>query len=86
MSLTGRVPPERYPWWVKVTLLGSRTRRSQWFWIGFELVTGAVLVALALDTGDGRVLYVIAAIWAFVVAAMSYATILWIDRNGEWAR
>ena len=86
MSLTGRVPPERYPWWVKLTLLGSRTRRSQWFWIGFELVVGAVLLALAIDTGAGRVLYLIAAIWAFVVAAMSYATILWIDRNGEWNR
>ena len=80
-----RVPPEKYPWWVKLTLFGSRTKRSQWFWIGFEIVVGAALVWAALgETGVGRQLNVIAAAWAFGLAVLSYATILWIDRNGEW--
>ena len=80
-----RVPPERYPWWVKLTLLGARTRRSQWFWIGFEIVVGVALVWVALsETGVGRQLNVVAAAWAFLVAGVSYVTILWIDRNGVW--
>ena len=79
------MPSDSYPWWVKLTLLGSRTRRSQWFWIGFELLVGATLVWLAIDErGAGRILTLIAAAWAFVVAVVSYATIKWIDRNGEW--
>jgi hypothetical protein len=83
--MTQRVPPERYPWWVKFTLLGSRTRKSQWFWIGFELVVGAVLVWTAFgESGAGRQLYVIAAAWAFVLAGLSIATVQWVDRNGEW--
>lgn len=83
--MTPRVPPERYPWWVKFTLLGSRTRRSQWFWIGFEVVVGLALIWTAFgETGAGRQLYVIAAGWAFLLAAVSYATIVWVDRNGEW--
>jgi hypothetical protein len=70
---------------VKFTLLGSRTRKSQWFWIGFELVVGAVLVWIAFgETGAGRQLYVIAAAWAFVLAGLSIATVQWMDRNGEW--
>ena len=80
-----RVPPERYPWWVKVTLLGARTRRSQWFWIGFELVVGVALIWAALgEVGVGRQLTAIAAAWAFGLAAVSFATLLWVDRNGEW--
>ena len=79
-------PPERYPWWVRLTLLGSRTRRSQWFWVAFEALAGVVLLWLALTetSPTGRILYLIAAAWAFVVAVASFGTILWIDRNGEW--
>jgi hypothetical protein len=80
------VPPERYPWWVKLTLLGFRTRRSQWIWVSFEVLTIFVLVYLALTETDGatRALYLIAALWAFIVAAVSFRTITWVDRNGEW--
>ena len=81
------VPPERYPWWVKLTLFGSRTRRAQWFCLGFDIVVGLALVWAAFgEAGVGRQLTVIAAGWAFVLAAASYATIVWIDRNGEWAQ
>lgn len=84
--MRGPIPPERYPWWVKLTLLGSRTRRSQWFWIGFEMIVGAVLVVLAIDeAGPGRILFLVAATWAFLVAAASIATIGWIDDHGRWA-
>jgi hypothetical protein len=80
-----RIPPERYPWWVKLTLFGARTRRSQWFWVGFEIVVGVALVWAAFsETGVGRQLNVIAAAWALGLAVVSYMTIVWIDRNGEW--
>jgi hypothetical protein len=69
-----------------LTLLGSRTRRSQWFWIGFEVVVGLALVWTAFgETGAGRQLYVVAAGWAFFLAALSFATLRWVDQNGEWS-
>jgi hypothetical protein len=82
------VPPERYPWWVKLTLFGSKTRRSQWLWVSFEFFVGLVLVYLALtETNAGaRFLQVIAALWAFTLAAASVLTIRWMDRHGEWTQ
>lgn len=82
------VPPERYPWWVKLTLMGSRTRRSQWLWISFELFVGLVLIYLALTetSGVARILQFFAALWALTLAAVSVFTIQWVDRYGEWPR
>ena len=88
----------KYPWWVKSPY--SRQDAAQPVVLDFRTssracvgcdrrdpVTSrcrrALFVSLG-ETGAGRQLYVIAAAWAFVLAAVSYATILWMDRNGEW--
>ena len=84
-----RVPPERYPWWVRFTLLaGGRTRRGQQLYIVASIIAAVVCAALlamlnprpitALSLGVGAVGFVLSAAW--------YAlSIGWIDRNGSWS-
>lgn len=81
----GGVPPE-YPWWVRFSLLGARTRRSQWFWVGLSVAAGILLIVFAADTaGPARIVYLIAASWAFVATGLYSSTIRWIDRHGTWS-
>ncbi len=83
--MRGSIPPERYPWWVKFSLLGAGTRRSQWFWVGLSIAAGILLFVFAADTvGPARIVYVIAAAWAFVAAGLYWSTIRWMDRHGSW--
>ena len=83
--MAGRLPPERYPWWVKFSLLGAQTRTSQWFWVAASLLVGFVLIWFALgDEGIARILILIAASWSFVTTALYLATIRWMDRHGTW--
>jgi hypothetical protein len=81
-------PAERYPWWVRLTLMaGGRTRRGQWIYVGLSLLSAAVcavlFVALELRTttavllGVGAVAFVISAAWYLL-------SIRWIDTNGTW--
>ena len=83
-----RLPSDRYPWWVKLTLLGSKTRQSQWFWFSFEIFVAIVLIYLALTETNltGRIVQAVAAFWAVLLAAASFATIRWMDEHGEWGR
>ena len=81
----GGVPPE-YPWWVRFSLLGARTRRSQWFWVGLSVAAGVLLTVFAADTlGPARYVYLIAAAWAFIASALYWSTIRWMDRHGTWS-
>ena len=83
--MSQRVPPDQYPWWVRFSLLGGRTRRSQWFWTGLGVAVGLLLILFAVDTlGPARVVYVLAAAWAFVAAGLYGFTIRWMDRHGTW--
>ena len=77
---------DQYPWWVRFSLLGARTRGSQWFWVGLSIVVGVLLIVFAADTvGPARIVYLIAAAWAFVAATLYWATIRWMDRHGNWS-
>jgi hypothetical protein len=86
-----RVPREHWPWWVKVSLIGSSSRRAQWFWAGASAISGAVLLALAATQPRADVMealttivFLIAAVLAFVAAAIYWSTIRWMDRHGDW--
>jgi hypothetical protein len=81
----GRVPPERYPWWVKWARLGARSKASQFMWFGIEVALTVLLLFFAVfDTGRERIIDIVLAIWAATIAVMSLATIWWIDKYGTW--
>jgi hypothetical protein len=80
-----RVPPERYPWWVKFSLIGAKSRSSQWFWVFASLGAAVLLIVLGfMETGPWRYLLGLAAIWAFIAAGLYYFTIRWMDKHGAW--
>lgn len=82
-----RVPADRYPWWVKICLIGGRSRAAQWLYAGLSIVAAGIC-GLLLAVADPRP--TTAALLAFggvgfIVSAVWYLlTILWIDRHGSW--
>jgi hypothetical protein len=83
--LDERVPPDRYPWWVKFSRLGSRSRSSQKFWVAASVGAALLCFWLALDeTGLFRAMLALAGVWGFIAAGLYYGTIRWIDRHGSW--
>jgi bacteriorhodopsin len=83
--VTERVPPERYPRWVRFSLLGASNRASQWFWVVASVVAGAMLLIFARnDPGPGKIVYLFAGLWGFGAAGLYFATIRWMDKHGTW--
>jgi hypothetical protein len=81
----GRVPPERYPWWVKFSLMGAKTRNAQWFWVIASIVAGVIVLLLVYTDRRGFDVWLgLAGLWGFAAAGLYFATILWMDRNGNW--
>lgn len=77
---------DQYPWWVRFSLVGARTRNSQWFWVGLSLVVGALLLVFAREAaGPAKFVYLFAAAWALVAAGLYWSTIRWMDRHGTWS-
>lgn len=84
--MNGGIPPDRYPWWVKFTLLGAQSRASQWFCVIASLGAGFALLALAgTDRTGFRIWLALGAAWGFIAAALYYGTIRWMDRHGGWS-
>jgi hypothetical protein len=82
MSGYKRVPRE-WPWWVRLTLLGTKSRAALWAWIWVSLALAVVLIIVGLWT-NGPFYTVLGAIGGPLAAAMYWLTIRWIDRNGSW--
>jgi hypothetical protein len=82
MSGYKRVPPE-WPWWVRLSLLGTKSRRALWAWTWASLALGVVLVVVGLwiNRPFYAVLGAIGGPWA---AAMYWLTVRWIDQHGSW--
>ena len=73
-----RRPRDQYPWWVRFSLVGARTRNSQWFWVGLSVVVGALLLVFAREAdGPAKFVYLLA-------AGLYWSTIRWMDRHGSW--
>jgi len=80
-----RVPPERYPWWVKFSRLGARSRTSQMFWVAASVGAAVLCFALAVDeTGPFRAVLAIAGTWGFISGGLYFGTIRWMDQHGSW--
>ena len=82
-----RIPPERYPWWVRFTLIGARTRERQWlfFWLSLLLAPISVYYALFLARTPGSLTAgLIGGIGLLIAALMYWLTIRWMDRHGTW--
>ena len=81
--MAGRLPRDQWPWWVKVGLIGSPSRKAMWAWVAASIVFGVAAAAYGL-TSD-RLHYTIGgAIGGGVAALMYWLTIRWIDRHGSW--
>jgi predicted transporter len=76
-----KIPRQRYPWWVKVSLWGLSTKASAWVFVGLSLMYVVGCVAYAVTAGDPR--------WyaglLFLLAALIYwLSIRWVDQHGSW--
>jgi hypothetical protein len=75
-----RVPRSSYPFWVKFSIFGLRTRRGMWGFFALSLLLVALAMILAVQD---RVLVLFAL--PFVGSATMYwAAMRWIDRHGSW--
>ena len=78
-----RVPPEKYPMWVKFTMMGgASTRQKAWIYCGLTVVLA--LVCFALSFINQQINWVAAGILGLSLAALYPFAIRWIDRNGDW--
>ncbi len=85
--MEGRVPPERYPWWVKFGLIGASTRQRQWFFVWLSLLSAMASViygALNPTSQFGLLVLVAGGIGFPIAAAMYWLTIRWVDLYGTW--
>ena len=91
--MEARIPPEQYPWWVKLGRFGARSRSSQVFWMWASIALGILLLVLGLVLViEGHPLVVLVAragilmlgAWALVAAFLYRAVINWVDRHGTW--
>ena len=83
--MNGRIPRDQYPWWVKLTIKESTSRRAAWFWFALSALFGMLgMVFLVLQIGFFAPL--IAAVGGPIAAVFYLLTIKWMDRHGEWPR
>jgi predicted transporter len=81
--LPHKIPRERYPWWVKVSLWGLPNKASVWAFVCLSLICAVGCVVYASTAGNPR--------WyaglLFLLAALIYwLSIRWVDSNGSWDR
>ena len=77
-----RVPPD-WPWWVRLSLVGSKSRAALWGWalVSLALGVGLIVVGLWINRPFYAVVGAIGGPWA---AGMYWLAIRWIDRRGAW--
>ena len=78
-----RVPRDQYPWWVKITISRTGSRRTAWNYFVLCAVLGGLGIALYM-AGIGFFAPLIAAIGGPIGAVMYLLAIKWVDRYGEW--
>jgi hypothetical protein len=73
------------PVWVRIGLLGTRSRRSAWICVAVSLAIALASVALGL--ADRRFFFgsVILDVLMIVSTLGYYCSIRWVDRNGSWS-
>ncbi len=81
--MTGRMTPESYPWWVKLTLLSARTRRAMKFYFVASVGLGVGLVVVGLLANS--MYYVLLGLIGAPLSALAYGmSTRWIDAHGSW--
>jgi hypothetical protein len=83
--VSGTAPPRQYPWWVRITMLGSSSRRALRFWSGMYLVSAVASVLYGIWFEDDLTFGLLFAALFFLLALAHWLTIRWIDRHGTWS-
>jgi hypothetical protein len=78
-----RVPREKYPLWVKFTILGGASSRNKAL-VYFALTIAISLVALILWLGNERMYWLAIGVIGIALSVLYPLTIRWIDRHGTW--
>jgi len=81
--MAGRVPYEKYPWWVKVSLWGLPGRAYVLAFAWLSILLSAGTCAYLIRAGHPQ--------WSvgllFLGAALLYwLSVRWVDRHGSWER
>ena len=79
--MTGPMPRDQYPWWVKVSLWGLPSRAAVWafVWISIALAIGCVCYAALMSNRR-----MFTGILFLIAAFMYWISIRWVDRHGSW--
>lgn len=80
-----------YPWWVRLSLAGSRTRGAVlgYFWMCLVCLPLFVGIGVWLRFESpafalGGLLFIIAGVTSAPAALMYWLTIRWVDQHGRW--
>ncbi|MEX0700835.1 MAG: hypothetical protein WD069_01955 [Planctomycetales bacterium] len=78
--MSGRVPRDEYPWWVKVSMWGVPGRAGLWAFVVLSIACAAGSVAYGFR--DQR--FFIIAVFCLLAAIPYWLSIRWVDRHGSW--
>ncbi|MBA4063510.1 MAG: hypothetical protein C0501_07310 [Isosphaera sp.] len=80
-----------YPWWVRVSLFGSRTRSRVMSYFWMSLIFCPVCLGIGLWLLAESPVFKVSA-WMFLAAGVLFVpaallywfSVRWVDRNGRW--
>jgi hypothetical protein len=82
-----------YPWWVRVSLFGSRTRSQVMTWCWLCLVFCPVCLGIGIwlhgESPAFRIpsyMFIGAGVGFIPAAALYWLAARWVDRHGNWPR
>jgi hypothetical protein len=82
-----RVPPEQYPWWVRLVTRRLHTKESLWFWVVVEFGIAALFFAYAAaNPWLSPLVVLLVGPLPLSVGILLVATIWWMDRHEEWPK
>ena len=67
---------KNWPWWIRLSLLGIKTRRAALMWCGASILLGLGAAIYFKDAGW---------LWVWIAAILYYVPLKWVDRNGSWS-
>jgi hypothetical protein len=80
-GMADKLPRDRYPWWVRVSLWGLPGRAAVWAFVGLSLLAAVGCCVYAAWVGNPRWY---AGALLLLAALMYWLSIRWVDRYGSW--
>jgi hypothetical protein len=79
-------PRQRYPWWVRLTMLGAATRPALLFWAALYVIAAFVSLAVGLWLEEDLAYAALFSALFLIIGVAHWLTAMWLDRHGSWDR